>query len=142
MPVAAAAGSFVADTDFSGGETATTAKTINTSAVSNPAPQSVYQSERWGPSTYTVPGLTPNQQYTVRLHFAEFYWTGKGQRIFNVAINGTTVLSNFDIIGTAGAANTAVVEQFTVKANSSGQIIINFTNGTADNAKIDGIEIH
>jgi hypothetical protein len=136
-----AAGSFSADTDFSGGVAATTAKIIDLSAVSNPAPMSVYQSERWGPSTYTIPGLTAGGQYTVRLHFSEFYWTAKGQRLFNVAINGATVLSNFDILATAGAANKALVEQFTATANSSGQIQVSLTNGTADNAKIDGIEV-
>ena len=33
----------------------------------------------------------------MRLHFAEFYWTGAGQRIFNVSLNGSPVLSNYDI---------------------------------------------
>jgi len=38
----------------------------------------VYQSERYGSSTYTFPGLTASAQYTVRLHFAEIYWTATG----------------------------------------------------------------
>ena len=49
--------------------------------------------------------------YTVRLHFAEIYWTAAGQRRFNVAINGTQVLTNFDIFATAGA-NKALVRDF------------------------------
>lgn len=41
-----ASGSFVADTDFSGGSTYSNSDTINTSNVSNPAPQSVYDHRR------------------------------------------------------------------------------------------------
>jgi len=132
--------SFVADEDVSGGGTDASANTITTAGVTNAAPMAVYQSERAGTFTYTIPGLTAGTQYTVLLHFAEFYWTVAGGRVFNVAINGTTVLSNFDIYATVGA-NKALVEQFTATANSSGQIIIAYTNGTADQPKSSGIEI-
>jgi hypothetical protein len=75
------------------------------------------------------------------LHFAEIYWTGSGQRVFNVAINGTTVLTNYDIYVAAGNVNyTAVIESFFTDANSSGNIVIVFTTVT-DNATIEGIEI-
>ena len=99
-----AASPFIADTDFSGGLTANNSSAINTSGVSNPAPQAVYQSNRYGNFSYAVPGLTAGKMYTVRLHFAETYWTAAGQRVFNVSINGQQVLSNFDIIASAGAA--------------------------------------
>ncbi len=129
------AGAYIADTDFKGGTATTTAKTVDISGVSNPAPTAVYQAERWGPSTYSIPGFTAGQSYNVRLHFNEFYWSKAGQRLFNVALNGATVLSNFDIIATAGKPNKAVAEQFQTTANSSGQIVIALTNGSADNAK-------
>jgi hypothetical protein len=136
----AATGSFVADTDYSGGSTVTSTNTIDTSGVSNPAPQAVYQSNRYGTFSYAVPGLTAGASYTVRLHFAETYWTAAGQRTFNVSINGQQVLSNFDIFATAGAANKAVVQQFTATADSSGKITIQFTT-VKDNAQVNGIEI-
>ncbi|MGA7244577.1 MAG: malectin domain-containing carbohydrate-binding protein, partial [Terracidiphilus sp.] len=132
--------SFVADEDFAGGGTDTSGNTIITAGVANAAPQAVYQSERAGTFTYTIPGLVAGSQHTVLLHFAEFYWSAAGKRVFNVAINGTTVLSNFDIYATAGI-NKALVEQFTATANSSGQIVISYTNGTADQPKSSGIEI-
>jgi trimeric autotransporter adhesin len=132
--------SFVADEDVTGGGTDTSANTITTTGVANAAPMAVYQSERAGTFTYTIPGLTSGTQYTVLLHFAEFYFTAAGGRQFNVAINGTQVLSNFDIYATAGA-NKALVEQFTATANSSGQIVIAYTNGSADQPKSSGIEI-
>jgi hypothetical protein len=137
----AAAGSYAADEDFSGGLTSSYTNTINTTGVINPAPVAVYQSQRYGNFTYTIPGLTVGRNYLVRLHFAETYWTQAGQRIFNVSINGTPVLSNFDIFATAGAANKALVEPFNATANASGQIVITFTNGSVDNDMINGIEV-
>src|SRR5512140_665289 len=96
-----AAGSFVADTDFSGGTSYSNTDPITTSGVSNPAPQAVYQSERYGNFSYTIPNLTAGANYTVRLHFAEIFWNSAGQRVFNVSINGTPVLSNVDIFAAA-----------------------------------------
>jgi len=134
--------SFVADEDFSGGgDNSTVTATINlTQPGANAAPMAVYQHGRAGIFTYTIPNLTPGTQYTVLLHFAETYFTAKGSRVFNVAINGTTVLSNFDIFATVGK-DAALVEQFTATANSSGQIAIAFTNGTADQPLLMGIEV-
>ena len=91
-------------------------------------------------STTPFPDLTPNASYVVRLHFVELSFTASGQRVFNVAINGTSVLSNFDIFAQVGE-NHALVEQFNATANSSGQIVIAFTQGSADNPSIAGIEI-
>jgi|SRR5438552_2131789 len=113
---------------------------VDTSGVSNPAPQAVYQTERYGNFTYTLPGLKSGVPYTVRLHEAETYWTGSGQCSFNASINGQQVLSTFDIYAAAGGANKAIVEQFTTTADATGQITIQFTS-VKDNAKVDGIEI-
>jgi hypothetical protein len=60
--------------------------------------------------------------------------------VFNVGINGTQVLTNFDIFATAGGKNIAIVEQFTTTADSSGTITIQFTS-VVNNAKVDGFEI-
>jgi hypothetical protein len=136
-----AVANFVADTDFSGGNTYTTTATIDLSAVTNPAPMAVYQTERWGAFTYTNPGLTPGAPYTVRLHFAEIWFSSSGQRLFNVAINGTPVLSNFDIVATAGAPNKATIQQFTAQADGSGNISIVYSQGSADWPKSSGLEI-
>jgi hypothetical protein len=114
--------------------------TINVSGLANAAPQGVYQSERYGNVTYTLPSLVSGASYTVRLHFAELFWTATGKRVFNVAINGTTVLSNFDLFATTGAEFKATLRDFTATANSSGQIVVKLTTVT-DNATIEGIEI-
>ena len=131
---------FSADTYATGGTLSAVTNTISTTGVTNAAPAAVYQSERYGNTTYTLPSLVASTQYTVRLHFAEIYWTATGKRLFNVLINGATVLSNFDIFAVAGGQYKAVVRDFTATASASGQIVIQF-NTVTDNATIEGIEI-
>jgi hypothetical protein len=138
----AASGLFAADEDFSGGIVATGTAAVNTSLIPLPAPpQAVFQSERYGPMTYTLPGYAAGSAHTVTLYFAENYWTAPAQREFNVFINGTQVLTNFDIFAASGGQNIAIEENFSAVANSSGQIAIQFTNGAVDQAKVSGIAI-
>jgi beta-glucanase (GH16 family) len=134
--------SFVADEDFVGGAlNSKNSSTIDlTQPDANAAPMGVYQNGRNGTITYTIPGLTANAQYTVLLHFTESYFSAAGGRQFNVAINGAAVLTNFDIYAHVGK-NAALVEQFTATANSSGQIVIAFTNGAANQPVVMGIEV-
>jgi len=131
---------FVADVDFNGGSTINHANTIDLSGVTNPAPMAVYQTARTGNFTYTIPGFNPSSSQTVRLHFAETFFSSAGSRTFNVSINGTQVLTNFDIFAAAGAKNKAVIEQFTETANSSGQYVIQFTS-VVNNSLVSGIEV-
>jgi chitodextrinase len=135
-----AVGAFSADQGFAGGSTYATSSAINTSGVTNPAPQAVYQSERYGNFTYTFSSLTAGASYTVRLHFAEIWWSAAGKRVFNVAINGQQVLSNFDIYATAGGKFIAIVKEFAATASASGQIVIKYST-VVDNAKSSGIEV-
>ncbi|HVR83279.1 MAG TPA: LamG-like jellyroll fold domain-containing protein, partial [Planctomycetota bacterium] len=136
-----ATGVFLADTDFSGGNTYATTTAVATGGVTDAAPAAVYQSERWGAFTYSVGGLSPGATYTVRLHFAEIWWSAAGQRIFNVGINGTTVLSNFDIVAAAGGSFKAVVKSFTATADSTGTVTLRYTQGSVDWPKSSGIEV-
>ncbi|HEX4089262.1 MAG TPA: glycoside hydrolase family 3 C-terminal domain-containing protein, partial [Trebonia sp.] len=135
-----AAAPFAADEDFTGGSTASVTNAISTTGITNPAPQSVWQHNRYGNFTYTIPGLTAGANYTVRLDFAEEYWTAAGSRTFNVLINGSQVLTNFDIFATAGGEFKGVAESFTTTANSTGKITVQFVT-VKDNAQVNGIEI-
>jgi len=135
-----AANPFVADAYVSGGKTYSTGAAINVSGVTDPAPQAVYQTERYGNFTYTFPGLEANGSYTVRLHLAEIYFSATGKRVFNVAINGTQVLNNFDIYAATGAKNKAIVQAFDVTADGGGQITVQFSS-VVENPKCSGIEI-
>ncbi len=121
-----------ADTGYTGGSTASTAATI-----ANTADQTLYKSERWGAFSYSI--SVPAGRYDVTLKFAEIYFTSSGQRKFNVAINGTTVLSNFDVFAEAGGANRAIDKTFEV--TSTGTINIQFIAGSADQPKVSAIEI-
>ena len=136
-----AVGSFKADSYYNGGIASSTSAVIDTTGVSNPAPQSVYQTKRFQDTTYTIPNLAPGVAYLVRLHFAETYLSTAGMRQFDVVINGVTVLNDFDIVAAAGAKDKAVVKQFVVFANSNGQIIIQYLTGSASTPQSNGIEI-
>ena len=131
---------FIADTDFSGGGTINHANTIDLSGVTNPAPMAVYQTGRTGNFSYTIPGFSAGSSHTVRLHFAETFFSTTGSRTFNVSINGTTVLTNFDIVAAAGAMNKAIIKQFTEPASSTGDYVITFTS-VVNQSLVSGIEI-
>jgi len=122
-----------ADTDLSGGDTYST-----TNSISNTPDPSLYQTERYGVFSYDF--SVPNGNYNVLLKFAEIYWTSPGQRIFSVSINGTPVLTNFDIIAAAGAPLTAIDKAFPVSV-TGGNIQIQFIQGSADLPKVSDIEI-
>ncbi len=135
---------YLQDQFFDGGSTYSTEQAIDTSGVTDPAPQAVYQTERWGVFTYTFYQLTAGANYRVRLDFDEIYFTsnhGKGQRVFNVFINGTQVLTNFDIYAAAGGPDKAIAEIFTTQADGHGRIVIQFEQGPANYPKVSGIEI-
>lgn len=136
----AATGSFSDDSNYTVGSTYSTSASINTGGVTNPAPQAVYQTERYGNFAYTIPGLAPGGTYKVRLHFAEIYWGSSGKRLFDVTINGQRVLTNFDIYATAGGINKAIVEQFSTTADSTGRVNVQFST-VLDKAKVSGIEV-
>ena len=135
-----ASGLFAGDAFSTGGTTYRNETAIDLSGAVNPAPAEVYKSERYGNFSYALPNLTPGATYKLRFHFAELYFTSPGQRVFNVAINGANVLTNFDIIATAGAPFKAIVREFTATADAAGKITIDLT-GTVDNAKINGLEV-
>jgi len=91
------------------------------------------------PATTTT-ATAVGSSYTVRLDFAEFYWSAIGQRVFNVLINGTQVLTNFDIFAAAGGKDIAISKQFTAVANNDGNIVIQFVS-VIDSAKLSGLEV-
>lgn len=147
LPSIAAPTGFAPDTLADGGQSYSVTTPIDVSAP-HAAPQSVYRHELYGTDlTYEIPASMPpmGKSYTVRLHFAELYDSGIGQRVMNVRLNGKIVLASFDIFAEAGAKNKAVVKEIDgVTSNAQGYIEIEFTamSGHADvNAAVNGIEI-
>jgi hypothetical protein len=144
---AGAVGPYTADVKSAGTSMGTDSVThsIDLSGVAfqSPAPAAIYQGERYGASfAYTLPNLTPGKTYTLRLHFAETYYTTIGGREFNVLINGKQVLTNFDIVAAAGAGFKANIQTFPATATSQGTIVLQFTKGLADWPKVCGIEVY
>jgi hypothetical protein len=109
------------------------------------APTAVFDSERYDPAGglemawhFPVPVGTPLK---VRLYFANrFSGTSTiGKRVFNVQLDGATVLPNYDIVKAAGN-NVGTMEEFTVPTEADGSVDLGFTHVT-ENPLIDGIEI-
>jgi len=124
---------WTADTDYKGGGPYTV-----TTTITNTADPTLYKTSRFGSSfSYSIPA--PAGTYSVTLKFAELYWTAAGKRVFNVAINGTTVLPKFDIFAAAGAAFKAVDKTFTV--TSTGTITIQFTTASAGNPLVNAVQV-
>lgn len=97
----------------------------------------IYRSERYGLVTYNV--RLHNGIYNVRLMFAENYFTQAGKRIFDVYVEGSRVLQDFDIFNLVGS-NTAYLKEVNNVVVSDGELNIHFAT-KIDNALINGIVI-
>ena len=129
-----------ADMDFNGGGLVSTVS----GPVAGTTDPSLFQEGRMagdgGPLVYTIP--VANGSYHANLYFAELYSGDAfvGGRVFNVKVEGTTVLQNFDIFAAAGA-NTALIKgvDFAV-TNGAATIELDNVPGH-DRGKIAAIEL-
>jgi hypothetical protein len=126
---------FIADQYFTGGQ----ASTI-TRPIANTEDDVLYQSERW--SNVNLPYNIPvvNGNYQITLHFAEIYFNNPNQRKFHVDIEGTRVLTDFDVIAVTGGRDIAVTRTFNVNVND-GTLNLVFAKGSVDNPKVSAIEV-
>src|SRR5205807_796857 len=123
---------WLADKYFVGGTKQTYSATI-----SGTSDQTLYQSERFAQTlTYQIP--VTNGNYEVTIDFSENFYNAAGKRVFNVAIEGQTVLQNLDIWALTGR-NSALQRTFAVNVTDGTLNIV----GTAsvDNAKFSAIEV-
>jgi len=112
--------------------------------ISGTTDEPLYQSERWDSSA--SPELqysfnVPNGNYTVNLHFAEFYFdytSGPGSRVFDVMIEDALVLDDLDIYWEVGH-DAALIKNFSVVV-TDGQLNIEFLH-QIENPKVSAIEI-
>lgn len=135
-----AVSSFLADEDFTGGSVVATSGSIQTVNVPKGLPMEVFEDSRAGTFSYTVKGFVPSSNHKLTLYFVEPTFDGVGLRLFNVSINGTTVLSNFDVFLAAGDMDTPVSESVTAAADSTGQYVIALTPVLND-AVLSGLQI-
>ena len=130
-------GLFQADTDFSGGFL-WSYSTRNIVGTADPA---LYLDVRASDTSFAYNLPVPAGSYTVKLHFAECTYSGAGQRLMNISINGTQVLTNFDVFASAGAMNTAVIKSFQATA-VNGQINVSVASAlTSSGAAMAAIEV-
>jgi hypothetical protein len=116
--------------------------------VAHPIPAVLWHTSRYLESSYVIPGLTPGDTYEVRLYFMDWYFKSKpGKRSFDVAIDGTRVLTNFDIIAAAiargadGGNNFGVEKDFTTVVGASGTVTIDFIRGALDQPQVNAIAL-
>jgi uncharacterized protein (TIGR03437 family) len=118
---------------------------LSSTDIYNTSNNELYRKERYsdgGPLEYAIP--VANGSYTIRLHFAEIWYgvsdsKGSGARLFNVQLENSQVLSNYDIYSRAGGSLKAVIEEFQATV-TDGVINLRFTS-LVDNAKVSGIEV-
>ena len=135
---------FEADQNYIGGN----------SYVNNSAQISeLYKTERSSSSQifgYNIP--LANGDYTLVLHFAEIYWgatgsgsgpIGTGRRIFDVTMEGTLILDNYDIFAEVGA-QTVITKSYPVTV-TDGVLNLSFSSlasvGGVDQPKLSALEI-
>lgn len=137
-----------ADSNYSGAQANTWNATI-LSTIDDP----LYTTERSQSNnagfSYSFP--VSNGTYTVRLHFAEIWFTGLSgrgaldtptaqRRVFDVQIEGITVLDEFHIVSETLQPRVALIKTFTVNV-TDGSLDITFPPATTDNPTIEAIEI-
>jgi hypothetical protein len=123
-----------ADANYDGGNTYASSKIVKGTTTPE-----LYQKERFaeGPLTYRF--CVSNGTYSVKLKFAEVWFTRPGQRIFDVLINRVRVLSRFDIAAAAGGADRAIDREFRTRV-TDGEILIQF-RPIVSNPKVNAIEL-
>jgi pectate lyase len=140
--VDSAGNTWAADTQYLGGYSFPATAVVSISGTSDAA---LYQDERYGDLfnsnnfSYSFP--VPSGTYQLTLKFAETDFTGTGQRVFNVAVNGTPVLSNFDLYADAGGGDKADDKVFNNISPSAGQITVSFLPGSADSPKVNALQV-
>lgn len=82
------------------------------------------------------------RRFGVRLHFAELAESAAaGKRVFDVKIQGKTVLTDFDIAAAAGGSRTAVVKDFP-NVEASREMVIEFVpKGNSEMPMLNGMEL-
>jgi hypothetical protein len=117
-----------------------------TGSVSGSPDSDVFAVERFGHFTYAIP-VDTHGQYTVILHFAEFYFGphapgsgGIGSRVFNVMCNGVMLLEHVDVFKEAGSLHTISKTFYHLKPTAQGKLNLTF-EPVRNNATISAIEV-
>ena len=83
--------------------------------------------------------IKENGNYQVKLHFMEPNNIGTGKRVFDVALQGETVLSKLDVADAAGGYRKAIVKDFNIAVQDNALHVELSSNGTGTTI-LSGIE--
>jgi len=99
----------------------------------------LFATERWAPQDWNFP-VEAGRNVTVRLYFANQCGctSQPGQRVFDVLIDDSAKLSNFDIVASAGD-KTGTMRSFLIETDADG-VDIDF-RAVTENPLVNGIEI-
>ncbi len=114
--------------------------------ITGTAHPNLYRSERYGNFSYAIP--VAEGTYTLTLHFTEHWFGvpkraggGPGTRLFDVYLNGTALLRNFDIAKEAGGSLVALERSFRgLKPNAQGKLLLSFVP-IHDYATLSALEV-
>jgi Ca2+-binding RTX toxin-like protein len=109
------------------------ADTIDLQGIVQPAPANVYVTYREAPSWYAGASLSyrlpvPDGAYKLRLHFVEPQYEQAGQRQFDIYLQDSLAVSQFDVYAAAGAKHKATSVEHDVNAAGGGGISIDLRN--------------
>jgi|GEM_PF-1047869 len=136
---------WAADANFTGGSLSNL-----TNPIINTADDDLYITQRSTTSDtagFSYAFALANGTYSVRLHFAETYWVGGAnrgipgvnKRVFDVQIEGATVLDNYDLTAQVGALATDV-RTFTMTV-TDGTLNINFPPASVNRPTLAALEV-
>jgi hypothetical protein len=130
-----------ADTYFIRGQ-----RVMRAEAIKGVADSELYLGERYGNFVYSIP-VAPGR-YTATLLFCETWFGprkpaggGTGDRVFDVHMNGTALLRNFDIFKEAGGEDRPLRKVFhSLQPNAQGKLVFSFVP-VKNYACINAIEV-
>lgn len=128
---------WVADNYFTGGVRADLEAALGPFTVSGTQNQRIYKFERSqdnGSFSYAIP-IGGSGIFTLKLLFAENYFNKVGDRVGSVSLNGSPLLTNFDILKEVNK-HTALVKAWTGVQMPTATVNLTFTN-----ILVNGIEL-
>ncbi len=101
----------------------------------------LYQTLRYAYGSFGYQFDVPNGTYEVELHFAELFHRSAGKRVFDVIIEGQTVLDEYDVFAAAGGPFVARKEGPFEVAVSDEQLNVVFALGPVDFPMINALRV-
>lgn len=130
---------FGAAFDFNAGESSMGSRYSTTATIQADEDAEIYQTERWNKYlAYAIP-VESGKDYIVTLKFAEIYHGANNARLFDVTVEGSLFLDNFDTHKLAGGKNIAIDTSMLVTLSDE-YLHIELT-ASVDNVAIKGIVV-